>query len=98
MARAFAGPLCRFSAGVGGVRGEAVSLLAGDEGWRQQVERALGLNLRAPLLGAEDPTAPALWADLGDAGWMALKLFAVYAERSDLELPDTVPALLELDR
>ena len=95
MARAFAGPLCRFFAGE---HGDAAALVAGVEAWRGELARALGRNLRAPLAWAEDATAPALWADLGDAGWMALRLFAFYAERSDLELPDTVPALLELDQ
>ena len=95
MARAFAGPLCRFFAGE---RGAPITFVAGVEAWRSELARALGNNLRAPLLWSEDPTVPALWADLGDAGWMALRLFALYAERSDLELPDTVPALLELDR
>ena len=35
--------------------------------------------------------------DLGESGWMALRLFAFYAERADLEMPDNVPPLLELD-
>lgn len=95
MARAFAGSLCRYFAGA---RGEAVTFVAGVEAWRRDLAHALGKNLKASLDWREDPDLPVCTRDLGDAGWMALKLFAFYADRSDLELPDTVPALLELDR
>lgn len=95
MARAFAGPLCRFFAGD---RGEPLTFQQGVLDWRRDLQRALGANLAAPLDWSEDPTAPGHWSDLGAAGLVALRLFAFYAERSDLDLPDTVPALLELDR
>lgn len=95
MARAFAGPLCRYFAGA---RGEAVTFVAGVDAWRRDLAKGLGQNLKAALDWREDPELPAFTQDLGEAGWMALRLFAFYAEKSDLELPDTVPALLELDR
>lgn len=94
MARAFAGPLCRYFAGE---RGEAIAHVAGVEAWRGDLNAALGKNLAAPLHWREDPRDRGSWCDLGDSGWLALRLFALLAERSDLDLPDTVPALLELD-
>ncbi len=94
MARAFAGPLCRLFAGE---RGEPLTFVDGVLRWRQDLAAALGNRLPAPLDWAEDPAGAWLWTDLGDAGLMALRLFAFCADRSDLELPDTVPALLELD-
>jgi hypothetical protein len=94
MARAFAGPLCRWFAG----DGDPAAFLDGVLRWRQDLAQALGLRLRVPLDWREDPHDDGRWCDLGDAGWTALRLFAFYADRSDLELPDTVPARPELDR
>jgi hypothetical protein len=99
MARAFTGPLCRFFAATAGAdAGGPRSFVAGVERWRRDLAHALGGRLRGELQWSEDPDADGFWSDCGDAGWLALRLFAFYAERSDLELPDTVPALLELDR
>jgi hypothetical protein len=95
MARAFAGPLCRFYAGHDG---EPLTFVAGVEAWHRDLIEALGPRLRAELAWREDPAASGHETDLGEAGWPALRLFALYAERAELELPDTVPALLELDR
>ena len=94
MARAFAGPLCRYFAG----DGDASAFRDGVLRWRVDLARALGARLRAQLRWREDPLEEGLWCDLGEAGWTALRLFAFYADRSDLELPDVVPALCELDR
>jgi hypothetical protein len=62
------------------------------------LQEALGAKLRGPLDWTEDPGHAGREFDLGESGWLALRLFAVYAERSDLELPETVPAIAELDR
>lgn len=94
MARAFAGPLSRWFAPDAAA---AERLCAGVEAWRSDLRTAVAAKVAAELVW--DERAPvAATADLGDSGWMALRLFAFYAERTDLELPDTVPALLELDR
>jgi hypothetical protein len=91
---AFAGPLCRcFALSEAAAR----ALLPGVQSWRRELVRALGDRLPA-LDWPEDPAEAGVAEDLGDAGWAALRLFAVYAERSELELPDTVPPLPELDR
>ena len=97
MAMAFAGPLSRFFAGDGGGEpGEAARLRPGIERWRDDLRASVAAKVAAELHW--DEGAPvAMCVDLGAAGWMALKLLAFYAERSDLEWPDTVPPLLELD-
>lgn len=95
MARAFVGPLCRYFAGE---RGEPVTFVQGVEQWRADLQEALGARLKPRLAWQEEPEEPVRHTDLGPAGWMALRLFAFYADRSDLDLPDAVPALLELDR
>lgn len=95
MARTFVGPLCRYFAGE---RGEPVTFAQGVEQWRRDLQEALGSRLKPTLAWTEDPTEPGHRTDLGPGGWIALRLFAFYADRSDLDLPDTVPALLELDR
>ncbi len=93
MAIAFAGPLSRFFAKTSA---EAGRLRPGVEVWREDLRSSVAEKVAAQL--DWDEAAPAAFtADLGDSGWMALRLFAYYAERSDLELPDTVPPLLELD-
>ncbi len=93
MAHAFAGTLSRYFAGDAG---DAVRLRAGVEAWRDDLRASVADKVKAQLVW--DEAAAATWlSDLGDAGWMALRLFAFYAERPDLELPDTVPPLLELD-
>lgn len=94
MARAFVGPLCRFHAAPDG---DAARLRPGVEAWRAVLHEGVAAKVREQLQWDEG-AGIAEWFDLGEAGWLALKLFAFYAERSDLEMPDTVPALLELDR
>jgi hypothetical protein len=95
MAIAFAGPLCQFLAQS---PGDAARLQPGTALWQQDLLAALGDKPRLPQPWGEDAAADALQQDLGDAGLLALRLFALYAERPELELPDTAPALLELDR
>jgi hypothetical protein len=95
MARAYVGPLCRVFAGE---RGEPATFVAGVEEWRRDLQEALGKRLAAPLQWPEDPADAGAWFELGDSGLIGLRLFAFYAEKSDLELPDAAPALLELDR
>lgn len=93
MARAFAGPLSRWFAGASG---DAAKLRSGVEAWRADLRAAVAAKVGAQLEWDEASTV-AEEHDLGASGWMALRLFGFYAERSDLELPDTVPPLLELD-
>ena len=92
--RAAAGPLCRLYRAAG----EPAQLLPGIEAWRAQWNEALGARIARPLAWREDVDGEVHGRDLGPAGWIALCLWAVYAERTDLELPDTVPPLLEFDR
>ncbi|MBL8728540.1 MAG: hypothetical protein JNM25_08930 [Planctomycetes bacterium] len=94
MAIAFAGPLSRFFAADAA---EAARLRAGVELWRDHLRASVADKLGEQLVWDEGADVAAT-ADLGEAGWLALRLFAFYAERTELELPDTVPALLELDR
>ena len=91
---AWAGPLSRWYARGGG---DVAKLRAGVEAWRVHLRAAVAPKVAAQLLWDEGADVAHEW-DLGDSGWMGLRLFAMYAERSELELPDTVPALLELDR
>ncbi|MEY4674873.1 MAG: hypothetical protein RL148_2657 [Planctomycetota bacterium] len=94
MALAVAGPLARC---LGADRETALRQQQGIELWRKDL--ATGLPAGAPeLRWDEDPAVEPRRFDLGESGWMALRLLATYAERTDLELPDTVPALLELDK
>ena len=95
MARAYTGPLCRYFAGP---TGEAVTFVNGVEVWRHDLQQAFDAQLVPTLTWREDAALPGTWRDLGDGGWIALRLFAFYAEKSDFDLPDSVPALLELDR
>jgi hypothetical protein len=95
MVRAFAGPLCCcYAAGAG----EPVTYVAGVEAWRRDLRATAGVHLADALGWREDPTAAAAASDLGACGFEALRLFALYAERTELELPDTVPLPLELDQ
>ena len=95
--RAFAGPLSRFFArGAEDVDAEAARLRPGVEQWREDLRQGVADKVAAELSWDEGGHVVAT-TDLGEAGWPALRLFAFYAERADLEWPDTVPALLELD-
>lgn len=93
MARAFAGPLCRFYAPTPAA---SARLRPGVEAWRDDLRAAVADKVRAQLVWDEGAELTAE-RDLGDAGWLGLRLFAFYAEQPDVEWPDTVPALLELD-
>jgi hypothetical protein len=93
MATAFAGPLCRLYG-----RGAAARAEAGIRAWQQDLLESLAGRPKRPMAWNEDAAVEPFRADLGPAGWTALRLFAFYAERPDLEMPDTVPALPELDR
>lgn len=93
MAVAFAGPLSRWYART---RGDASVLRAGVEVWRGDLRGAVADKVKEQLVWDESAEIEASF-DLGDAGWMALRLFALYAEKAELDLPDTVPPLLELD-
>lgn len=93
MAIAFAGPLSRYFAASAEA---APRLRAGVEAWRSALRASVADKVSAQLVWDESADAVAN-CDLGDSGWLALRLFAFYAERSELELPDTVPPLLELD-
>ncbi|HLQ37533.1 MAG TPA: hypothetical protein VK348_07015 [Planctomycetota bacterium] len=92
MAIAFAGSL---AVAYAGAHGSAERLRPGVVAWQQDLDQLLASKLRRPLPWRDDLVAERF--DLGPAGWMALRLFAFHAERTDLELPDTVPPLLELD-
>lgn len=93
MVKAFAGPLSRF---FGKDEDDAVRLRAGVEAWRKDLVSSVAEKVGGQLEW-DETSAIAFEADLGDSGWTALRLFAFYAERSDLEWPDRVPALPEFD-
>lgn len=93
MAQAFAGPLGRWYAAPDR---DPLQLRRGVEAWREDLRAAVAEKVRAQLVWDEGADV-AFRAELGEAGWMALRLFAFYCERTELELPDTVPPLLELD-
>lgn len=95
MAIAFAGPLSRWFA-ADAAAGEAGRLRAGVELWREQLRASVAPKVAEQL--DWDEGAGHATMDLGESGWPALRLFALYAEHADLDLPDTVPPLLELDR
>jgi len=92
---AYAGPLSRWFGG--GDEQEAARLRAGVEQWREDLRSSVAEKVGEQLIWDEESGCDARF-DLDLAGWMGLRLFAFYAERSDLEWPDTVPPLLELDQ
>lgn len=93
MAQVFAGPLSRWYHKPGD---ELDDLRAGVVAWRDDLCGAVPEKV-AQQLQWDETSRVAVTQDLGESGWMALRLFAFYAERTDLEMPDTVPPLLELD-
>jgi hypothetical protein len=93
VAKVFAGPLARFYARGGA---DVVRVRAGVEAWRETLRAAVAPKVAAELAWDEGAEVAREW-DVDASGWPALRLFALYAERSELEMPDTVPALLELD-
>ena len=76
---------------------DVAKVRVGVESWRRDLRASVAAKVGEQFVWDEGSAVAQQW-DLGEAGWMGLRLFAMYAERSDLELPDTVPALLELDR
>ena len=94
MVEAYAGPLSRWFSK--GDEAEAVRLRAGVEQWREDLRSSVAEKVSEQLAWDEASACDDRF-DLGEAGWSGLRLFAFYAERSDLEWPDTVPPLLELD-
>lgn len=93
MARAQAGPLSRFYASA---QTSPERLRPGVEAWRDDLRAAVAPKVAAGLQWDEGAELVAA-ASMDAAGWTALRLFAFHAERPDLELPDTVPPLLEFD-
>lgn len=93
MAVAFAGPLSRWYAGPDG---DAGRLRAGVEAWRADLRSSLATKV-AEQLAWDEGAAETFAADLGESGWLALRLLGLYADRPELDWPDTVPPLLELD-
>ncbi|MCA8951290.1 MAG: hypothetical protein KDE27_17415 [Planctomycetes bacterium] len=95
MAQVFAGPLSRWYHGEQ-PGSELARLRTGVETWRDDLRASVPAKIAAQLEWDEG-ASHCVAHELGDAGWMALRLFAFYAERTDLDMPDTVPSLLELD-
>jgi len=95
LATAFVGPLSRWFAR--GDDGEAARLRAGVEQWREDLRGSVAEKVAEQLCWDEASDAVGRF-DLDVAGLDGLRLFACYAERSDLEWPDTAPQPLELDR
>ena len=93
MAIAFAGALSRF---FGSDEEESVRLRAGVAAWRQDLVSSVAEKVGAQLEW-DEASDTHFESDLGESGWIALRLFAFYAERSELDWPDTVPALPEFD-
>lgn len=92
-AAAIAGPLSRFYAKSGD---DLARLRVGVETWRSDLVASVPAKVAAELEWNEGSEIATTF-DLEAAGWPAVRLFAFYAERTDLEMPDTVPPLLELD-
>jgi hypothetical protein len=88
------GPLCR----VYGLDAQGAALVQpGVERWVGEVGATLAGRTRAPLEWPEDPAAPLDSFRLGAVAHDAVRLLAVHAERTDLELPDFVPRRLDDD-
>lgn len=93
MATVFAGALSRFFAARDGAAPER--LRAGVEAWRDDLRAAVSPKVAAELAWDEGSELVHT-ADLGDSGFLAVRLLALLADQPELEWPDTVPALLEL--
>lgn len=97
MAIAFAGSLSRWFASTGAAAGvDPARLRVGVEAWRRDLCASVAPKVAEQLVWDEGAAAQAT-SDLGDAGWIALRLLAFYGERAEFEWPDTTPPLLELD-
>lgn len=92
MANAFTGPLSRHFARPGS---DFARVRAGVLAWRDDLRTAVADKVREQLQWDEE-AATTCTTDLGDSGFLAVRLLAFLADRSDLEWPDTVPPLLEL--
>lgn len=95
MASVFAGPLSRYFAPPDAATPHE-RLVAGCEAWRADLCAAVAPKVAAQLVWDEGSASAATF-ELGDAGWMALRLLTLYSEHSEHEWPDTTPPLLELD-
>jgi hypothetical protein len=93
MTVAFVGPFSRFFAKRGA---DPARLRAGVEAWRDDLRGSVAAKV-AEQLQWDEGSDVAVEVDLADGGWLAVRLFAFYAERSELELPDDTPPLLEFD-
>ena len=93
MATAFAGPLARHFVGA---RGDLARVRHGVETWRDDLRSAVADKVGTQLHWDEGADV-AFTAELGDSGFLALRLLGLLADRPELEWPDTVPPLLELD-
>ncbi len=89
------GPLCRL---FGRDAAEAAARLDGVRAWMGDMAEALGPRLKHAFAWHEDPGDEPARVDLGDGGLAALRLTAVYADRTDLDLPSELPDPLILDR
>lgn len=90
----YVGPLCRFFAA------DAAQAAANRDGvvaWLADVATSLEGKLRGELEWDEDPHAEPDRFDLGSGGLDAVRLLAIYADRPELDLPDTLPHPLGLD-
>ena len=90
----FIGPLCRYFAASAA---EAAQRVAAIEVWRDQLTAALGSRAAIALDWPEEPSDEPGHVELGPLGLDPLRLLAVYADRTELELPDTTPQPLTLD-
>lgn len=77
--------------------GPTEQVLAGTLAWRSHLASKLGAVLRAPLDWPEDPHAEGERLVLPPRALDALRLLAVYADRTELELPDALPGVMDLD-
>jgi hypothetical protein len=90
----YRGPLSEFFAGRDGAAtaDRVPAVLA----WRAHLASKLGAALREPLAWPEE-AGDAQRILLPARALEALRLLAVYADRAELELPDDLPPLLDLD-
>lgn len=94
MALAVAGPLCRH---YGRTAADAHRLRPGIDAWRADLRASVADKVQAQLVWDEGSDARCV-ADLGDSGFLAVRLLGLLADQTELDWPATVPPLLELDR
>jgi len=66
--------------------------------WREEVRAALDGMPEVALAGCAEREDDLVSFDLDASGWTALRLWSLFAQRSELPWPDAVPAIPELDR